>query len=120
MTKPPGNDAWYRRSNAQRGFRIGAFEKERGGGPEMGTRCPPPCNKIKYVSRKEAKKAARQMQSDGRHEHRTMHVYPCHVSAFYHLTSLDAKEVEWLRTEQVKRTQRRIEREREEDRQVPD
>jgi hypothetical protein len=99
-------EKWSRRANRGRGNRIRALQKERPGGPDTGTICPAPCGKMRFASRKMARQAGRQMQSDGRHEPGVKRTYPCLFGPWYHLTSADAATVEFIRDQMARRAER--------------
>jgi hypothetical protein len=100
-------DKWAVKENRKRGLGIRALNRVRPGGPETGTRCPPPCGKMRFTTRKLARQAIRQMRSDGRHEAKTMRAYPCLVGPYFHITSAAAHQVEYIRKTQAERQERR-------------
>lgn len=66
-------------------------------------RCPKPCGKVRFVSRKQAKAAARKFYSEPRH----MRVYACPLgTGFMHLTTQDAATVARYREQDAARSER--------------
>jgi hypothetical protein len=98
---------YKKKADSKRKYFIRYIEKERPGGPVQGTYCPAPCGKRRFGTRKEARKAARRMQSDGRHEVHPMHAYVCDLDeTWFHLTSMPAATVEFIRERKAEREQR--------------
>lgn len=66
-------------------------------------RCPAPCGKVRFVTRKQAKQAARKLHSEPRH----MRIYACLLgSGFVHLTTQNAATVTWYREMDAARARR--------------
>lgn len=62
----------------------------------LGT-CPPPCGKVRYLSRREARRSARHLEGTGR---TGLHPHPCWLegSHWWHLSSADADARVYFRT----------------------
>jgi len=61
---------------------------------QSATRCPPPCGKARYPTRKAARKAVKQL----RYAHDKQRAYQCDLfPQFWHNTSQDADTVTWYR-----------------------
>ena len=67
-------------------------------------RCPAPCGKVRFITRRQAKAAAKRFHSEPRH----MRVYRCpDGTGFFHLTTQDAATVAWYRERDAARSQGR-------------
>jgi hypothetical protein len=70
-------------------------KRTRLGAPKTGTvRCPPPCGKVRFLSRKQARGAARNFHC----ESQRVRVYECgQWPGFWHLTTWDAERTTRMR-----------------------
>jgi hypothetical protein len=67
------------------------------------TRCPPPCGKVRFATRKQAKAAARKFYSEPRH----MRAYRCSLDGqWFHLTTGDAATAALYREQAAARRER--------------
>lgn len=60
-------------------------------------RCPPPCGKVRYSTRKVAKLAVSRIRGKGNALGASLRAYQCDTSEWWHATSWPASSMAWKR-----------------------